>query len=240
MITKDEAIRYCNELMRFAEDLEFLFNERITPSISLLEFGQFLEYSRLLLDYFTATNDEGMERLLKRASTIPIHALYYFGQQFEPYNSNSLADIGYNLRQIRKVAEALNLINKTDVYNTDSVITQIEFDNPLPPVIVPTPPTKGRPKGRQTKPLYDNLTGNDKERQKTLNILRNLITGKKGKEVALIIIGCIRAGKMTKPTFRQLKNEFGEIGHESGYNRYFRDAQFEFTENEIEGISKLF
>ena len=241
MITKDDAIRYSNELKRFAEDLEFTFDERITPKISLLEFGKYLEYSRLLLDYFTDTNDEGKERLLKRTSIIPIHALYYYGQQLEPYNGNSLTDIGYNLRQIREIAEGLNMIDKADLYAPRNN-SQIEFDNPLPPNIEPQPiiKPKGRPKGKQPRPLYCNLIGTDEERQKTLDILRKLITGKKGRDVALIIYSCIEAGKMIKPTFTQLKNEFGDIGNRSGYNKYMNNANFAFTQNEIEAIKRLF
>lgn len=120
--------------------------------------------------------------------------------------------------------------------------SQIEFDNPLPPNIEPQPiiQPKGRPKGKQPRPLYCNLIGTDEERQKTLDVLRKLITGKKGRDVALIIYSCIEAGKMIKPTFTQLKNEFGDIGNRSGYNKYMNNADFAFTQNEIEAIKRLF
>ena len=120
--------------------------------------------------------------------------------------------------------------------------SQIEFDNPLPPNIEPLPiiQPKGRPKGKQPRPLYYNLIGTDEERQKTLDVLRKLITGRKGKDVALIIYSCIEVGKMIKPTFTQLKNEFGEIGNRSGYNKYMEKADIVFTQNEIEAIKRLF
>lgn len=53
-----------------------------------------------------------------------------------------------------------------------------------------------------------------------LAMLHKMIDGKKGKVVANIISVCMENGLMEKPTYTQVKEEFGEIGNKSGYNKY--------------------
>jgi hypothetical protein len=63
-----------------------------------------------------------------------------------------------------------------------------------------------------------------------LAVLHRLIDGKKGKEVALVVQCAMERGWFsTKPTFNAMALEFGDIGNESGFNRYMR---FDFTEKE--------
>lgn len=98
----------------------------------------------------------------------------------------------------------------------------------------------GRPKGRPIKSILGKLNGNKEERQATLKLLHKLIVGKRGRDVALIILGAIRANKMSKPTFSQLQEEFGDIGNVSGYNRYIRERDNLFTDDEISTMAKRF
>ena len=70
-----------------------------------------------------------------------------------------------------------------------------------------------------------------------LKELHELISGRKGREVALIIRVCIKEGIITKPTFKQVEDEFGYIGNVSGYNKYMAD-KYEFNDEEINGIKK--
>lgn len=99
---------------------------------------------------------------------------------------------------------------------------------------------RGRPRGKTVVPLFNILYGDWAQRQITLNRLRNLINGKKGRNVALIVLGCMKAGKMAKPSFKQLQNEFGDIGNHSGFDQYMRDAQYKFSEAEIEAMAQNF
>lgn len=57
--------------------------------------------------------------------------------------------------------------------------------------------------------------------------------GKKGKDVALIILAAMLKGWMHKPTFTEVKNEFGDIGSKTGYNKYLNANSY--TKEEIEG-----
>ena len=90
------------------------------------------------------------------------------------------------------------------------------------------PKGKGRPKGT----LKDKMICEDAD--KVLSKLHQLMNNRKGKEAALIITACIKAGIMTRPTFKQVSDEFGDIGNQSGYNKSMRERPF--TDMEIEAI----
>ena len=71
-----------------------------------------------------------------------------------------------------------------------------------------------------------------------LQQMHTKLNGKKGKDATLIILACIKKGWLTKPTYTQVKNEFGDIGCKTGYNRYLNEKMF--TNEELEGaISSL-
>lgn len=89
-------------------------------------------------------------------------------------------------------------------------------------------PTRG--KGRPKETLQDKVIGGDTGLIKKLH---SLIDGKKGKDLCLYIVACIKLGKLTKPTYTQVKNEFGDIGNKAGYNRYMDEQKF--TNIELEG-----
>ena len=55
----------------------------------------------------------------------------------------------------------------------------------------------------------------------------------KGQDATLIILACIKKGWMAKPTYTQVKNEFGDIGSKTGFNKYLKESMF--TQEEIEG-----
>ena len=89
-------------------------------------------------------------------------------------------------------------------------------------------PTRG--KGRPKETLQDKVIGGDTGFIKKLH---TLIDGKKGKDFCLYIVASIKLGKLTKPTYTQVKNEFGDIGNKSGFNRYLDERKF--TQTELEG-----
>lgn len=73
-----------------------------------------------------------------------------------------------------------------------------------------------------------------KNKEETLNKLHSLIDGKRGKNVALVVVASVEMGLIEKPTYKEVKSEFGDIGAESGYNKYLNKAKF--TSIEYEGI----
>ena len=90
-------------------------------------------------------------------------------------------------------------------------------------------PTRRR--GRPRRTIKDHMK-NDADGSK-LQKLHAVLKGKSGKVVALTILTAIEKGWMDKPTYEEVKNEFGDIGSKAGYNRYFDKRMF--TEEEITG-----
>lgn len=90
-------------------------------------------------------------------------------------------------------------------------------------------PTRG--KGRPKETLKDKMI-DDADGQK-LQKIHSKLKGKKGKDAALIVLACIKKGWLTKPTYTQVKNEFGDIGSKTGFDRYLQEQRF--TKEEIEG-----
>lgn len=89
-----------------------------------------------------------------------------------------------------------------------------------------------RERGRPKDTFKDKMICSNTD--KVLVRLHNLMYKKKGRDAALIITACLKEGIMTKPTFKQVSDEFGDIGNVSGYNRYMRDRPF--AEEEIDAI----
>lgn len=79
------------------------------------------------------------------------------------------------------------------------------------------------------------LVSADKQ-EELLKKLHLLIDTKKGKPVALVIRLCVELGLMSKPTFGALQAEFGDIGHHSNYNKYYRNYPKPYAEYEIQGM----
>lgn len=78
------------------------------------------------------------------------------------------------------------------------------------------------------------------DKEKVLDQMHRLIDGKIGKDVAIIIGALIDQGVILKPTFKQVENEFGNIGNRSGYNKYINIYKNYITEDERKNIAKDF
>lgn len=106
--------------------------------------------------------------------------------------------------------------------------TDAQSLNPEPQQEKPQPTRgRGRPKETFKDKMIDDADGSK------LKKVHTKIDGKKGKDVALIILACIKKGWLTKPTHTQVKKEFGDIGSKTGYNKYLNENMF--TKEELEG-----
>lgn len=90
---------------------------------------------------------------------------------------------------------------------------------------------KGRPKETLKDKMVDDADGSKLQR------LHEIMRGKKGKDAALIILVCVKEGWMHKPTFKQVEEEFGDIGTQQGFTIYF-NCEDKFSPDEIEGTIK--
>lgn len=75
----------------------------------------------------------------------------------------------------------------------------------------------GAKRGRSNMHFESVLIGDEAKKKQTLKRLHGVIDGKKGVYVATVIKVAVGEGLITKPTFVQLKAEFGDIGAKSGY-----------------------
>lgn len=72
-----------------------------------------------------------------------------------------------------------------------------------------------------------------------IETLHSLIDNKIGKYVAMVIRAATDVGAMSKPTFEEVKTEFGYIGAKGGYNSYYNKPEtydnndFNFVKAEI-------
>ena len=99
------------------------------------------------------------------------------------------------------------------------------------PVFQQEQPKPTRGKGRPKETLKDKMI--DDANGAKLQKLHSVMKGKKGKDVALTILAAMLKGWLTRPTYTQAKNEFGDIGSKTGYNKYLNANSY--TKEEIEG-----
>lgn len=96
------------------------------------------------------------------------------------------------------------------------------------------PTISKRSKGRPKESLKDKMT--DDSQGYKLKRLHLIMNGKKGRDAALVILACIKKGWMQKPTYKQVEEEFKNIGSQQGFTKYLNTKMF--SEDEIEGIMR--
>lgn len=87
-------------------------------------------------------------------------------------------------------------------------------------------------RGRSSKPFKEYLQNGDK-----LHALYSVMDGKTGKEAALVMKVAIQIGWITKPTFKAVADEFGDIGNRSNYNKFLNEDRF--TKDEVAGMQNI-
>lgn len=92
-----------------------------------------------------------------------------------------------------------------------------------------------RKRGRPTEPFSSKMI--DDANGDKLKKMHKVLAGKKGKDFALLIWACTKKGLCNKPTYTQAKEEFGDIGSSTGYNRYLNNNNM-FTQEEKDGALK--
>ncbi len=117
---------------------------------------------------------------------------------------------------------------KEDFLNAQEATSEPQQDCTSEPEQESPKPTRMR--GRPKKP-FKNMMMDDADGSK-LQKVKTIMHGKDGKEAALIIKACVQKGWMCKPTYKQVKDEFGDIGCRSGFNKYMSGN---LTKEEIDG-----
>lgn len=83
----------------------------------------------------------------------------------------------------------------------------------------------------KSKPFIDCVIRDDK---RIMEVLHAAMKNKRGKGAALIIRAAINNGWIERPSSKAVADEFGDIGHRSGFNKYM-DDKYKFSEVELNG-----
>lgn len=94
----------------------------------------------------------------------------------------------------------------------------------------------GRPSHKDKTVKDCMLLQDDEQKNELLKKLHELIDGKKGRRVALVILVCEAMGLMTNPGHAVMMKEFGYIGARSGYNRFHDMGIKNYKKEEADGI----
>ena len=102
----------------------------------------------------------------------------------------------------------------------------------------------GRPKSDEES-FVTLLVGDNKEREKTLHTLHQIIDGKKGKLVGCAMLACFKAGKIINiPSYKQVVGLFGkDIGNRQGYSNYTNIGNYKDNPKQemlLENMTKRF
>ena len=89
---------------------------------------------------------------------------------------------------------------------------------------------------KKSKSIKSLMLVQEEQKESLVNTLHSLIDGRKGKDVALVILVCVQHGLMKKPEHSLMKQTFGDIGAKSGYNLYYSKGLSAFSHEEIKGI----
>lgn len=125
----------------------------------------------------------------------------------------------YRLAERRKRLRPISVINE-DKQKVEKVDLIVDNDKDVK-----------KKRGRKSKSFVECVVA---DTEKCMNILHKAMKNKVGKEAALIIRVAISNGWIEKPTFKAITDEFGNVGHRSGFNRYMNN-NYKFSEDELMG-----
>lgn len=125
----------------------------------------------------------------------------------------------YRLAERRKRLRSISVINE-DKQKVEKVDLIVDNDKDVKKI-----------RGRKSKSFVECVVA---DTEKCMNILHKAMKNKVGKEAALIIRVAISNGWIEKPTFKAITDEFGNVGHRSGFNKYMNN-NYKFSEDELIG-----
>lgn len=65
--------------------------------------------------------------------------------------------------------------------------------------------------------------------------LHTLIDGRRGKDVAMVVRAAMKEGLISRPTYSQMVEEFGDIGNRSGFHRYLG---YDYFDSELQPLCR--
>ena len=128
-----------------------------------------------------------------------------------------LLSFGVDLLQVQKI-NGITLINQRDLTQLAFYCGTMERALILIKSLSQKPMIKQREKGIRAKILVE-------DKDTYIKDLHTKIDGKIGVSVVKILQGEIDKGFMLRPTYKEMADEFGDIGNRQGYNRAFSNVE---------------
>ena len=128
-----------------------------------------------------------------------------------------LLSFGVDLLQVQKI-NGITLINQRDLTQLSFYCGTMERALLLIKSLSQKPMIKQREKGIRAKILVE-------DKDTYIKDLHTKIDGKIGVSVVKILQGEIDKGFMLRPTYKEMADEFGDIGNRQGYNRAFSNVE---------------
>lgn len=163
----------------------------------------------ILCDYYWDSNEIDIsQKLLEYGNA---HNLFYSDYMIKLCSYFSCYDIDYG--------------NEDENYFSPDFQVYLQLDD----ILTDIESNKG--KNENVESIKDlMLLEKEEQKQTLLNILHSLIDGKKGKDVVSVLRICIDKGIMRRTPYKIAKEEFGDIGVESGYNNYMKKGLSEYVD----------
>ena len=128
-----------------------------------------------------------------------------------------LLSFGVDLLQVQKI-NGITLINQRDLTQLSFYCGTMERALLLIKSLSQKPMIRQREKGIRAKILVE-------DKDTYIKDLHTKIDGKIGVSVVKILQGEIDKGFMLRPTYKEMADEFGDIGNRQGYNRAFSNVE---------------
>lgn len=135
------------------------------------------------------------------------------------------------IREIEEKISEYRLVERRKRLRPISAINEDRQKDKKVDLIVGNDKDEKKIRGRKSKSFVECVVA---DTEKCMSTLHKVMKNKVGKEAALIIRVAIINGWIEKPTFKAVTDEFGDIGHRSGFNKYM-DNNYKFSEDELMG-----
>ncbi len=85
----------------------------------------------------------------------------------------------------------------------------------------------------EATPRFESCIIDPRNKTAIMQQLHQLIDGHRGKDVAKVVRAAMTAALISRPTFSQMVQEFGDIGNRAGFHRYMA---YEFFDHELQPL----
>lgn len=184
--------------------------------------------------------DDIENRILPQARTVFEYTPEKFSTYIENEIENAIKCMNDMIKESQREGAIIQNISEVYVFNKERIAALKGLkETKQVPKSINTEPQQEQEKQKQArrkgnpKRTFKDCMIEDADGRK-LQRIHKLINGRKGKYVSLIILACMKKGWIIKPTYTQVKNEFGKICSQQNFSNYLHEEKYD--KDEIEGV----